>query len=99
MPRRSSFASAGAWGSMLPMAFLLDLRYFGETRPGASPAEIEADLKNHDVDYFIVPGNPRRYPFVSRFVEVKHGASNLHIYQLHPSTTQPTTWRSTQQRP
>ncbi len=80
---RANIASIGQWAPSLYLAYLLDLRYFGESRPHAPPADIEQDLKKFDIDYLWVWDNPRPYPFLKHLSEITgHSVRNLHVYRV-----------------
>jgi hypothetical protein len=88
VPPRSRIASAGDWGRSLYLAFLLDLRYHGEVKPRGSNAEIEAQLKEHEIEYFWVWGDPNRFAFLrTREPLPFNQIPNLRIYPLDPAPT------------
>jgi hypothetical protein len=91
LPERAKVASVGQWGESLYLSYLLNLRYYGESRPRASAAEIEQSLKGLDVEYVLLWGASRYNP---RVPELRgHGIANLRVLTLK---TLPTTSPATQ---
>jgi len=85
MPERARVASNDKWGETLNLAFLLNLRYLGESK-GITPAELE----KFGVEFLWVWG-PKQYAFLRDVPEISGGrVGGLKIYDLRkPPTTMP----------
>jgi hypothetical protein len=84
VPAGARVASNGRWRQTLYVAFHAGWRYYGEPRPGATPDEVEADLRGHGIEYFLVWGDPARQPLVARWPLVARGGG-LRAYRLEPA--------------
>jgi hypothetical protein len=72
-PAGARVASNGNWGNTLGLAYHRRLKYYGEPRPGATPAEIEAELRRHGIDYVLIWGDPWKCWFGAGWPEVSGG--------------------------
>jgi hypothetical protein len=83
VPAGARVASNGRWRQTLYVSFHGGWRYFGEPRPGASAESIEADLRRHGIEYFLVWGDPSALPFVPGWrLAARSGA--LKAYRVDP---------------
>jgi hypothetical protein len=67
VPAGARVASNGRWRQTLYLAFHRGWRYYGEPRPGITAEGLEADLRSHGIEYFLVWGDPAGNPLVARW--------------------------------
>jgi len=83
----SAFGSRRQWGEALHIAFYDGLTYFGESKPGASEAQVLADLRLNQIDYFLVWGDSQQFTFTGELPEISQGrVVGLRIYRVGPRT-------------
>jgi hypothetical protein len=73
LPAGARVASSGRWHATLAIAYYRRLAYYGVPRPGAAPAEIEAELRRHRIEYFLIWGDAGKYPFAADWPDVSAG--------------------------
>ncbi|HET9317815.1 MAG TPA: hypothetical protein VFQ51_19630 [Vicinamibacteria bacterium] len=88
VPIGARVASNGRWRQTLYVAFHGGWRYFGEPRPGATPDAVEADLRGHGVEYFLVWGEPSSLPFLARWPVVARSGT-LTAYRAPEVSSRP----------
>jgi len=83
IPAGTRVASDVGWSDMLQIAFMHQLSYYGELRPGASPEEARSDIRRHEIAYFFV-FRPREEPAMDAdWEEISSGrTSGVRIYRL-----------------
>jgi hypothetical protein len=65
MPPGTRIASDTEWGITNSIAYHLDARYYGRLRPDASADEQEQQLREYDIQYLVLWGDPSQYPFLT----------------------------------
>ena len=84
IPPGSRIASNANWGGALYLAYYLNLRYYGEDSRSTGD-KMPAELRKHQIDYFFLWGDDKRYPFTKNLPQLAPGkVPGLRIYSLAP---------------
>ena len=80
---RGRVASNDSWAGSLYLAYYEGAQYFGTPKPKESDEEIYQELKNKDIEYYLVWDEKNPPPFFANSQEVSRGAvEGLKIYKV-----------------
>lgn len=68
------------WHDVLALSFHRGLRFFGETKPDATPAEIAEDLRGHGIERFVIHRPPSELPFLAGWQRLSAPGSSPAVY-------------------
>jgi len=85
IPPGTRIASIEEWGITNSIAYYLDARYYGMLTSAMPAEEQERQLREHQIAYVFVWGDPSRYPVIksAREVPVVLAGEDHHGYKLH----------------
>jgi hypothetical protein len=79
-------SNRGYWHYSLFLSYYLNTQYFGEAKQNMSDIDLENDLRNNNIDYYLCWGkNNDNQQFLSEYTYreiIVEGTSNLKIYSL-----------------